>query len=109
VTTGDTAPEEDIVQVFLKNANPGVHLAEKSLYINIAKIMWGFDIQKPVGEQWKVDDVDDGLLSIPKNSNVVIRPRSEKHANVFRKEWELAQKEGLHYSPAPRELFVRRD
>jgi len=26
--------------------NEGIHVAEKSLFINIAKIMWGFKIEK---------------------------------------------------------------
>jgi hypothetical protein len=71
--------------------------------------MWGFDIQKPEGdEKWKAFKVEAGLFSIPLNSSVVIRPRSQKHEEVMRREWADAEKEGLHYSPAPRELLTKR-
>jgi hypothetical protein len=87
--------------------NIGIHVAEKSLFINIARIMWGFDIQKPVEGEWVVYSAEAGGFNIPKRGAVVIRPRSDSHARVLRQEWKKAQEEGLHYKPAPREVFSK--
>ena len=86
----------------------GIHVAEKSLFINIARIMWGFDIQKPKGavEEWRVYSSVEGAFNIPKEDAFVITPRSSSHAKVLREEWAEAQKKGLHYTPAPREVFT---
>jgi hypothetical protein len=88
---------------------PGIHVAEKSLYINIARIMWGFDIQKLPGEKgnWNVIEPEKGAFNIPKEVPVVIRPRSAKHEKVLREEWEESKRVGLHYSPAPRVVFSK--
>jgi hypothetical protein len=109
VTTGDTAQGEDGVQVSLDITimTLGMHVAEKSLFINIARIMWAFDIQKPAGVDFKAYLPEEGGFNIPKRGHVVIRPRSESHANVLRREWDASKKEGLHYKPAPREVFSK--
>jgi hypothetical protein len=85
----------------------GIHVGEKSLFINIARIMWGFDIQKPAGVDWEILDPEEGGFNVPKPANVIIRPRSAKHEAVLRKEWDDARKEGLHYKPAPRSVFTK--
>ena len=88
----------------------GIHVAEKSLFINIARIMWGFDISQPADgpDDWEVYDAEEGGFSIPKQGKFIIRPRSAQHEKVLREEWERTRKEGLHYSPAPREVFTKR-
>jgi hypothetical protein len=87
----------------------GIHVAEKSLFINIARIMWGFDVQKPAEGNWKVNNAEGGGFHISKNDpNIRIRPRSAQHEKVLREEWAKAKKEGLHYQPAPREVFSGR-
>jgi hypothetical protein len=82
-------------------------VAEKSLFINIARIMWAFDIQIPPGKEseWKVFVPEKGGFNIPKEEPVIIQPRSLKHAQVLRQEWEESRKAGLHYHPAPRAVF----
>jgi hypothetical protein len=87
---------------------PGIHVAEKSLFINIARIMWGFDVQKPLEGEWEVNSAEEGGFHIPKKGAVRIRARSPQHEKVLREEWAKAQKEGLHYKPAPREVFSGR-
>jgi len=85
----------------------GIHVAEKSLFINIARIMWGFDVQKPksAGRNWKAYSSVEGAFNIPKEDAFVITPRSPTHANVMKLEWAEAQKRGLHYKSASREVF----
>lgn len=86
--------------------NEGIHVAEKSLFINIAKIMWGFKIEKQ--SNWDVFKPEAGWLNLPAPCAVEISPRTEKHECLMREEWAHAKKEGLHYSPAPREVFPNR-
>jgi hypothetical protein len=69
--------------------------------------MWTFDIQKPTDEDWTVYDAVGGGFNIAKEGNVKITPRSDKHARIVREEWAAAQKTGLHYKPAPREVFSK--
>jgi len=69
--------------------------------------MWGFDVQKPkgAGEEWRVYSSVEGAFNIPKEDAFIITARSPSHAKVLRQEWAAAQEKGLHYSPAPREVF----
>ena len=90
---------------------PGIHLAEKSLFLNIARLMWGFDFQKSGSEgvHWDPLEPAEGWLNLPMKFNPIIRPRSEKHAEVIRHEWDEARAKGLKYDPAPRELFAKKE
>ncbi|KAH8812310.1 cytochrome P450 [Xylogone sp. PMI_703] len=74
---------------------PGLHVAEKSLFLNIARLLWGFDImKKKVGGKVVEPDTEmiPGWLSVPKpfESNIVVR--SEKHRKVITDVWEEARK-----------------
>jgi len=69
-------------------------------------MMWGFEIEKR--GDWEVYEPEAGWLNLPAPCDVKIRPRSEKHERVMREEWGQAKKEGLHYHPAPREVFPNR-
>jgi cytochrome P450 len=78
---------------------PGIHVAEKSLYINIIRTLWGFDIRRSKGADGKLEDLDTtmvrGFLSVPVKYHCDISPRSAKHATVIRESFKQAQKEGL--------------
>lgn len=83
---------------------PGLHLAENSLDINIAKIIWAFEIRPgtdPVtGQPMRIDDINvdiktqwtDGFLIAPKPFPISLRVRSDKHRKVLQQEMEQAQK-----------------
>lgn len=83
---------------------PGLHLAENSLDINIAKIIWAFEIHPgtdPVtGQPMRIDDINvdiktqwtDGFLIAPKPFPISLRVRSNKHRKVLQQEMEQAQK-----------------
>jgi cytochrome P450 len=80
---------------------PGIHVAEKSLYINIVRLqtLWGFDIRRSKGANGKLEDPDTtmvrGFLSMPFKYRCHLSPRSAKHAVVIRDSFKQAQKEGL--------------
>lgn len=80
---------------------PGVHVAERSLFINIARVLWGFNLSKKLGKDGKVIDVTSrmapGFFSVPEAFECDIRPRSGRHAEVMKREWASAEKEGLNF------------
>lgn len=78
---------------------PGVHVAEHSLYINIVRVLWGFNILP------EIDEVGDfvepntnlvpGFLTVPQPFGARFEARSPKHANVIQESFKAAEKEGI--------------
>ncbi|KAL2014234.1 hypothetical protein VTN00DRAFT_1759 [Thermoascus crustaceus] len=67
---------------------PGVHVAERSLYLNIARILWGFNIsrKKDANGEYVEPEMGTvrGFLNVPLPFECDITVRSEKHAEVIR-------------------------
>ena len=80
---------------------PGVHVAERSLYINIVRTLWGFNIKKPVGADGRPIEPDTamirGFLSVPKPFAADFSVRSPKHAATIRETFENAEREGITF------------
>ncbi|SPO07779.1 related to O-methylsterigmatocystin oxidoreductase [Cephalotrichum gorgonifer] len=80
---------------------PGVHLAEKSLFIVISRTLWGFNIQKKRGPDGKVVEpatkMMPGFLSVPTPFECDITCRSEKHRRIIEEEFEGVNFDGLTY------------
>ncbi|KAK9378457.1 putative cytochrome P450 oxidoreductase [Kockiozyma suomiensis] len=76
---------------------PGIHLAERNQWRNIAKILWGFKIslpRDPVSGQEIPIDVNaykSGLAQSPLPYKVIFTPRSPEHIATMRREWAEAQ------------------
>ncbi|KAI0123381.1 cytochrome P450 [Xylariales sp. AK1849] len=77
---------------------PGMHLAENSLFITLAKILWAFQIQPgcgPEGEPLSVDLSDDayepGVNTLPKPFRARFIQRNDTRARILREEWITAQ------------------
>lgn len=81
---------------------PGMHLAENSLFVTLASILWLFEI-KPAVDQLGVEqevDVSDaayeeGVNTLPKPYQIRFLPRNERRVSVLKAEWTEAQKEGF--------------
>ncbi|RAO70690.1 uncharacterized protein BHQ10_006702 [Talaromyces amestolkiae] len=83
---------------------PGQHLAENSLDINVAKLVWAFDIRagtdpvtgRPISSNEINVDIEtqwtDGFLIAPKPFPITLRVRSNKHREVLQQEMDQAQK-----------------
>ena len=74
---------------------PGRHIAENSVFLIMAKVMWGFDIEAPEG-QGEVDDLahwTTGFMTKPLPFEATFKVRSEKHGEIIRREWEGAEKD----------------
>lgn len=64
-------------------------------------MLWGFNLGKKTRKDGKVVEVTakmaPGFFSIPEKFECDIRPRSMKHAELMKREWERAEKEGLSF------------
>lgn len=80
---------------------PGVHVAERSLYINIVRTLWGFNITKPVGVDGVPMEPDTGMirgfLSVPKPFEAAMTVRSPEHAATITKVFKQAESVGIHF------------
>lgn len=79
---------------------PGMHLAENSLFITIACIIWAFEILPPIVDG-KIDTVDvsdaayeGGVNTLPKPGKLRFIPRSATVESTLRAEWKKAITEG---------------
>ncbi|OIW29095.1 cytochrome P450 [Coniochaeta ligniaria NRRL 30616] len=70
---------------------PGSHVAEYSLYINLARVLWAFDIGPKIGDDGKpvppAEGFFDGVMAVPRPFECEIRPRSEGKAEMVREMW----------------------
>jgi hypothetical protein len=84
-----------------RRACPGIHVAERSLFINVSRVLWGFNLRKKIGKDGKEVEVSakmaPGFFSVPDPFECDITPRSEKHAVIMREESEKAEEEGLNF------------
>lgn len=79
---------------------PGMHVAQHSLFINMARTLWAFNIKKATGKDGKPVEVspanvEPGFVLVPKRFPAVFEVRSEKHAAIVEQTWAEAEKEGL--------------
>ncbi|KAH7327034.1 cytochrome P450 [Rhexocercosporidium sp. MPI-PUGE-AT-0058] len=75
---------------------PGVHIAEKSLFLNISRIMWGFNVAKKVVDGEEVEPLNQmvpGWMCIPLPFECDISVRSEKHVKLIESTWAEASKD----------------
>ncbi|KAK4203561.1 cytochrome P450 [Triangularia verruculosa] len=64
----------------------GIFVAESSLYISIARILWAFDIQQVPGCSLDMSSKIGGLVTKPKPFTVIIKSRSTAYETVVRRE-----------------------
>ncbi|KAI1057393.1 hypothetical protein LB507_011541 [Fusarium sp. FIESC RH6] len=82
---------------------PGMHLGAASVTLNIARILWGFDLKPEKDEKGQDIEVDifaysEGFNSSPLPFPCSITPRSERHTEVIEKEHESALEELVEYT-----------
>ncbi|PLB47299.1 putative cytochrome P450 [Aspergillus steynii IBT 23096] len=80
---------------------PGIHLAERNLFLAIAKLIWAFSIEPDLDEQGQPAKYDfsphtgysEGFLVCVKDFPCVIKPRSEARQTTIMRELEVAQRD----------------
>ncbi|KAJ7628988.1 cytochrome P450 [Roridomyces roridus] len=88
---------------FGRRACPGAPFAERSLWINIATLLWTFDIRRSdevdprTGKKWEYGAADGwysgAITNAPLEFPAVFEPRSARHAEVVREEWDGSEKD----------------
>lgn len=80
---------------------PGMHLAENSVFITLAKILWAFEIRPALDANGKEEELDlsddafeEGMIVVPKPFKLQFVPRSPEREKIIRQEWEAAKKDG---------------
>lgn len=104
---------------------PGLHVAEQSLFVNISRLLWGFNLEHAKdadGNDIPVDattmGLSPGFLSIPRPfqccrapnclrlTSLAITPRSARHAKILKDEWEEAKQTGIQFERTHLERLV---
>ncbi len=75
----------------------GMHIADRSMFLAISRLLWGFRMEAPVDNNGKPIVPDPtklipGMLVQPEPFPAAIRPRTQKHAETIRSEWADAFK-----------------
>lgn len=86
---------------------PGARLAENSLDIALAGMLWAFEIKPPLdasGVEGVIDSSETAYMEgflIPKPFEARFVPRSEERLTVVKKQWETASTEGYELRGIP--------
>lgn len=75
---------------------PGMHVAERSLFLGIARILWAFDIVPKTGADGKPilpdqEKLTQGFVCMPEIFAASIVPRSAERADIVRREWRVCE------------------
>ncbi|KAK5172958.1 uncharacterized protein LTR77_003080 [Saxophila tyrrhenica] len=79
---------------------PGMHVAERSLFLGMARMLWAFDITPAMDASGQPiipdqDKLTQGFVCMPEEYPATITPRSKARADRVRSEWQHAQQESL--------------
>lgn len=79
---------------------PGMHVAERSLFLGISRMLWAFDITPAVdasGEPIMPDSskLTQGFDCCPEEFPATITPRSKERAEIVEREWREVEAEQL--------------
>ena len=77
---------------------PGMHHAQNSLFIAIAKVLWACEIKAPVDSEGREQEVDtsdwayeDGRFTVPRPFKLRLIPRQVNTSEIVAAEWSAAQ------------------
>lgn len=94
---------------------PGIHVAERSLFLGIARMLWAFDFAPPVdarsGEVLLPDaeKLTQGFVCMPEPYAAKITPRSKERADTVTREWEEAKDlltEDMQWKETPEGMVI---
>ncbi|KAK2589867.1 hypothetical protein QQS21_012458 [Conoideocrella luteorostrata] len=77
---------------------PGIHVAERNLFLTVACILWGFNMSTPDPSKIDIDDIRGGLAVALAPFDYSITPRDKHRSALARSEWARAQTN--HLDPA---------
>jgi len=79
----------------------GMHVAERSLFLGMSRILWGFNIEPVVDSGGKKiipdqEKLTQGFVCMPEEFQAKITPRSQAKAELIRREWHEAEERCLN-------------
>ncbi|KAJ5634636.1 hypothetical protein N7528_002478 [Penicillium herquei] len=79
---------------------PGIHVAERSLFLAMSRILWAFNIEPVLDGKGQPilpdpDLLTQGFVCMPEEFPAKITPRSQERADLVTKEWKDAEKQNL--------------
>ncbi|KAK5017381.1 hypothetical protein LTR60_001962, partial [Cryomyces antarcticus] len=74
---------------------PGMHVAERSLFLGISRLLWAFNFEPALDEQGREvppdpEKLTQGFVCMPEPYKARITPRSSERAEMVRREWREA-------------------
>jgi cytochrome P450 len=70
----------------------GMHIAERSLFLGMSRMLWGFNITQKIRDGKLVpintDKLTQGFVCMPDTFECEIRPRDAYRARIIREEWQ---------------------
>ncbi|KAG6365904.1 hypothetical protein INS49_000080 [Diaporthe citri] len=80
---------------------PGIHLAEREMFLGTAKLLWGFSFEQQRDGDGRAVPIDtdpvtgytEGFLICPKDFACRVLPRSERRAATIMREFEKAERQ----------------
>ena len=73
----------------------GIRIAERSLFLAMACLPWGFDISTPDPSKIDTEDLRGGLAMVPAPFECHIKPRDASRVEIMRREWAQIQEDFL--------------
>lgn len=91
----------------------GIHIAERSLFLAVSRLLWAFDFQRAVdpatGREIPLSDADDlqgGMFVMPRPFQARIIPRDDEKARIVNEAWKEASEnfldENLQWKSVPK-------
>ncbi|KAK4221067.1 cytochrome P450 [Podospora fimiseda] len=79
---------------------PGIHVAERSLFLGVSRMLWGFNITPALDANGKPilpdpEKLTQGFVCQPEEFPCTITPRSEARKQIMIDEWKAAEAECL--------------
>lgn len=71
----------------------GMHIAERSLFLAISRLVWAYNFEKARGADGQpitpdTEDLVGGLTVTPADFKAIIMPRSKEKADIIKREWK---------------------
>ena len=76
----------------------GMHIADRSIFLALSRMLWAFDFKRAVDPTTQheivpdMEDLVDGMMSLPNPFKADIRPRNAYKAQCIRDEWAEVSK-----------------
>ena len=72
----------------------GMHIADRSLFLAISRLLWAFDFHKAVDPDTRqeitpdMDDLMEGIMALPNPFPAKILPRNAQKSQAVREQWQ---------------------